>query len=631
MKKFATLLFISIALILAAVTLLFFYLRTDHAIHLLTNRVNQSIPGRIQARSWDISLFPLSIGLFGIEVEGPDQKQCVAVESIEAIIDLSSLFDGTIEIRSLAIRKPQIDLARDEQGSVNIVNAFVSPGSRKDKGAEKADSKSSLPVNILVQKAKVDQGTLVFKDPAGRIHLSGINLRLFRFDMQDKSFSLSFETGRGSGTIRGETIAISGANMAASFDPKTGAKLEAAVQTDLFTLKSSGQIFSFTRNPKVQIDLHAESRLGVISRFKESYAGPQGDVILSLAASGALNNPDVEFEIKMPELSGPGAAKAKAVDVNAVLSERVLTIERANLDLLGTTVRAKGSVDLSKTFPKGFLEPGFDLNKTEYDLSFSQNGMDAELLEPWVNGLSGRFSAKGSVFGKGIHPDGLDGRYSILLTAEDFKPPGPGQPVSHVRLSASGEIKDHILTVNELTARTPDAETRVSGQVDIRKQQVRGTLTAESRDLLSTLSVAGIHMLEGSMEGKIDFSGDLFHPSLDARIKADNLAVEGIVIERVELDASLFPSGKAIIRKLEAAKGSSTVRLAGDADIFKKGFLLNESIDADFTITGNNLSPARITDWANLEMETGFLPSRVDWELAGRVFCNLSDFTDKSS
>ena len=630
MKKFAILFSIFILLIIATVTLLFFYIRTDHAKNLLTSRINRAIPGRVQAESWDINFFPLSIRLSGIEVESSDKKKCGTVESVETIIDLSSLFDRTIEIRSLTIRKPRINLERDEQGYINIVNAFVSPEAQKGPGKEKPDSKRFPMMNILVEKAEVNQGNLVFRDPAGRMHLPDVRIRLSRFNLEEKSFSLSFETKSGSGTIRGENIAVPNAKITAAFDPKAGADLEAAIQSDLFTLKTSGKVSSFTRNPKVEIDLHAESRLGVISRFTESYTGPKGDVILSLTGSGTLNNPDVEFEVKMPELSGPGAAKAEAVNMNASLSEQVLTIERANLDLLGTTVRAEGRIDFSNSFSRGFLESDVDLNKTEYDLSFSQKGMDLKVLKPWIKGLSGRFSAKGSVSGKGIHPDTLDGEYHLQLAAENFKPAGPGKPVSHAKVSAGGRIKDHILTVTELTARTPDAETRISGQVDIRKQQCRGTLTAESRNLLSALSVAGIRMLDGSVEARVDFSGDLFNPSLDARIHAENLSVDENSIERLELDASLLPSGKALIRKLEVTKDPSSVLLTGEADIFKNGFRLNESIDADFTVTGNNLVPVRILDWTDIEMETQFLPSRVDFELAGRLFCDLSDFPDKS-
>ncbi len=106
--------------------------------------------------------------------------------------------------------------------------------------------------------------------------------------------------------------------------------------------------------------------------------------------------------------------------------------------------------------------------------------------------------------------------------------------------------------------------------------------------------------------------------------------MDGISIESVDLDGSLLPSGKARIRKLEVTQGPSSVLLTGDAHIFRDDFRLNQPIDADFTLTGNHLLPDRIIKRTDIGIETRFLPSRADWELAGRLSCDISEFLDKS-
>ncbi|MFO7753779.1 MAG: translocation/assembly module TamB domain-containing protein [Desulfobacteraceae bacterium] len=626
MKKFAVTLSILLVVPVILAAGLFAYLKTDHAEQQVLKRINQNIPGRITVESLDWSVFPASVSAAGIRVKDRQARTCLEITSLEAFFDPGSILKRTVAIRSISIHQPRVTAIRQKDGSFSLVRALINP-KEKPADPEPGSFFETLPqMNLLIPKAELTQGTLTYRDQEQEIAISDIRINLSRFNLHDRSFNILAETGGGTGRINNRRVSISRTKIGASFTPDEGASFDADLESDLLTASVRGKVTSFPENPGIEIKVSSTSNLDIISVFRPDYKGPAGDITLFLEAKGRIDNPEAKISIVMPRGTTAKEDSAGFANVNASLSDKVVTIEKAHADFLNTGFDLNGTIDLSRVFPDGFSAPASNISNISYDLSFSQRNMNLQHLSPWIKGFSGLISSRGTVSGSGVHPDTLEGECRIAVELLNFKTPKLDKAMPETNLSFDAKMENRLLKVGRFSAETVDTKLRGEGSLDTEQMLSRGTLHFKSTDLYSVLSLAGINQVKGSAAGRIDFSGSPMQPVIDTELLAKNLAVRDISMGRVRLDGSLLASGRVDIREMRITRQDSSVLLQGSADLLNRQLGPKEVITGNFVLTGRKIDPKALLKETGLSVNPGNLPSELGFDLAGQLFCDTSEF-----
>ena len=623
MKKFTITLFLCVIVFLVTVTAFCVYLTTDHAKERVLQHISRAIPGRIFAETLDWSFFPFSIKADGIRLEDTEDKQCIEIRSAEAVFDLRAIVERTVKIDSIQLTQPRIQAVHDPTSGLNLARAL---GIETAGEKRRPDTPAALPVNIVIDKAELTQGSITYQDPANRITLPDIRMALSGFNLYNRSFAVRMESAGGTGRIDGKPVSITNMDLETKFNPESGAVFDAEFKSSVLSLKGRGQMDSFSGNPFLDLTLTARSDLDILALWTPAYQGAEGGIELSLTGSGPVNNPDAAFTVTMPKIRRDGKDLSDSISINARLSDRILTIEQAEAALLDTTLELNGNMDFSKAFPTGFLSRGAGINKVSYHLSFSQRNMDIKVLKPWIKGFNGRFSSNGTISGSGIPPDSIDGRCRIRMDLADVKKSGANRTLSEMKMSAEAEIENHILDITRFAVSAPDANAEGTAQIHLKQRTAEGTLTAESRDLFATLSPLGIDLLKGTMNSRIGFAGNIANPSIDMRIRAEDLAVQNLLLNRVDVQGSLSDSGRAEIRKMTLTRDKSSVHLKGRLDIFNREYRIRDAITGNLSVSGSDIQPAALLQQAGIAADPRFLPSLLHFDLDTEFICNKADF-----
>ena len=152
------------------------FLGTAAGQRLALNLVNLPYPGRITCREASISLLTGSVEITGGTLAGPDGREIVLVDRLEAGIDLLPLLRRRVVLTSLSASRPMVNLVRRRDGTFNIVQALVKE--EKEKPGEE--------FQFVLGSSRARDGVVSYEDEGARLHtrLKGWGFRdpsTFRF------------------------------------------------------------------------------------------------------------------------------------------------------------------------------------------------------------------------------------------------------------------------------------------------------------------------------------------------------------------------------------------------------------------------------------------------------------------
>ena len=175
MKKKITIVTLGIFCTFLVIALsLFQYVKTDHAKNLLVNKINTIIPGTLFAENIEFSLIKSSVKLNAIKIKTNQNKTCLKFKSLFVDLKISSLFKKVVEVTLLTMDSPQLSLVMDKNGRTDLMDALI-PRDITPSGKKVHTKKSKgIPFNVVVKKARIIEGALIFNAPGTCIDLKSL-------------------------------------------------------------------------------------------------------------------------------------------------------------------------------------------------------------------------------------------------------------------------------------------------------------------------------------------------------------------------------------------------------------------------------------------------------------------------
>ncbi|RLB86125.1 MAG: hypothetical protein DRH26_17795, partial [Deltaproteobacteria bacterium] len=165
----------------------------------LLSLVNGKIPGHVSMEKLKINIFAGQIGIAGFQVQGPDERSLIRVGKLSIDLAWTRLLKGEVFLSSILIDSPEFDLSMGEDGSLDLIGAFI-PADSQPSSPENEIASPGLPVNIVINEFVFTRGNIAFALPENEVNLllSGIDIAISDFNLFNESvrFRGGFDTGK---------------------------------------------------------------------------------------------------------------------------------------------------------------------------------------------------------------------------------------------------------------------------------------------------------------------------------------------------------------------------------------------------------------------------------------------------
>ncbi|MCF8112140.1 MAG: DUF748 domain-containing protein, partial [Desulfobacteraceae bacterium] len=161
------------------------------------------IDGQITVKDIDFNPFSLSASVEGLSVARGSGNPALEIERISANLQISSIFRQGAVIKSVEINGPSFDLAKSENGELNILDLLKEKKKAPSETApDKKIGKSGSPVYFSIEKIRINRGRLSYRDDQSgfETRVGGISLmvkNLASKSPEEAEFSFSAETKAG--------------------------------------------------------------------------------------------------------------------------------------------------------------------------------------------------------------------------------------------------------------------------------------------------------------------------------------------------------------------------------------------------------------------------------------------------
>jgi|GEM_PF-683624 len=599
---------------------LYGYSRTGHAKNLVVNQINRAIPGTISAGKIRVLAGGALIQLEDIRLQDPEGGSCLAFDYLDLQIHWKSLFEKVLEVSHFQIHGLTLDMTADADGAVNLMDALVAEDdmTQNDPETDQESQRTGLPVKVVVKKARITRAAVTFSDPENTVTVKSLDVTVTGADLQQMSGTVSIEAGDMVFSSTQTVMDAESLRLSASMKGKKTVSFQMDLKSGIGVLAASGSARDLPDHPQMDVAADLTADLAAVSRIFPDFPDLGGTVHLALTGRGPVNDPAVQVQLTGRHLAMAQDVRGGSLDVAVNLSGRVLTLETGRADLLGITTTFSGSTDLSRVFPEGFLESAPDLAQMTYALAFDQTGGDFIRLAPWMPGFSGQFSSRGRVRGRGISVDTLAAGYDLTSAVKEFKHNQADIDPLDLNVQVSGEIDHRLLTLDQLTLDTRPAKVQGSGTYHLADQVLDMDVTVSSGDLDAATRAFGLFPARGRMRATVQAHGPVNGPEIAAVLEGRDLGAAGMVVDRLDLKATLDRQGKGTLADLTVQGPGLDLAASGAADLFDTGFSLKKKIQASLKTKGR-VRPETVLAQTDLKVDPRFLDTDAAFDLDARV------------
>jgi len=145
----------------------------------ITKAANEALNATLSVESVYINPFIFKVELSGVELKDLKSNHLVSFKSLEVDIELYSLFNSALHIKSIILKKPKISLIYNHDKSLNL--STILKASEEPKEDKKEENSSELP-RIIIDKISIKKGALAYKDLS--------QAKEFDFKLNNLSFKL---------------------------------------------------------------------------------------------------------------------------------------------------------------------------------------------------------------------------------------------------------------------------------------------------------------------------------------------------------------------------------------------------------------------------------------------------------
>lgn len=553
-------------LVLCLLTAVVLYFKTNHAHRFIQAKTNEAIPGSLDFETLRFSLIKSEFELRNVALRDPSQEAVAGFERLFVDFSWLPLFKGAIRIKAMVLEKPWANVQFGRDGRLNLLEAF--PSSEVEAGKKEPETGNGALPNVVLDSVKIIGGAARYEtaDPALKAVIGALDL-FAEADLARRSGKLSMELGQIDLNSPGIQIAVDKFKLSLALEEGRIDPLVWEVKTPSSELVLTGHIAGIFEQPIVDVALHIAASLSELQETLYMKKGMEGQLGLRMAARGTLDNPDIGLQLDLEGGKVSGTRIERAV-MDCRLEDRILVLDRLQIDGPGGAIHGNGEADFSSAFPRGFLGAERDLEALSYKVLLE--GKEVRLAKLFTaDGMSGRANARISIEGRGLSAKTGTAQMVLDISVHEFNTDRFEEPIA---LNVKGEANlDHgKTTLKNLEAKAGSLTLHSKGHFDLQSKELLGELFLEAPDLKEALEPFGLKQAEGALYMEAHASGSAERPVFDWTLKGDRLCFQDIVLGSIKLAASLDPSGILNISNLSVENGGSSLTGQGTVHIFEK-------------------------------------------------------------
>ena len=587
------------ALVVCLVIGLHFYVKTDSAQKFVLAKINEAIPGSLSWQELRSSLLKGRLEIVAGVLSDPEGKQLVGVDDLFINLAWFKLIRGEVVIEEARIAAPLVDLGPDREGNLALVGALYSPGPNEPP-VEK--EKQGVPFNVVVEELTLSDGTVLYQamDGSSRAEVSGIDITADA-DLFAEALNFTAQASRASytgGEIRADLQKFL---ASASVHKDVIAPIVVQAQTGFSQVSVKGSIRDIPHKPFFTLAADVAMSLPEIRETLALSAELTGEVKARLEVKGTLENPEVRAQLVYPGGS-LGGQQIKSAQLDAVLKDKVVVLERAHAAIASGEITARGRADLGKAFPEGFFSGERDLEAISYTVRVNGEGIDLAKLLPAAVPLKGVAGSVIELSGTGISPDFLSARLRAELVCKKLSFDKTVPPVD-VSLTTSAGIEKGRVRVENLEVRSGRNTLEAAGRVDLPAGTIDARIKLDMPELRQDIRPFGIDG-NGRLGLVAHVSQSLYRPAFEFSLEAGGLSIDKITIGDIVCAAGLDSSGMLTVSRFALENRGSRIEGSGAVGIYNKPLEFTTDAPVNFTA---NLTQVELKDFMDVPDSAGTL------------------------
>jgi translocation and assembly module TamB len=615
MKRIAKRCFIG-AVICLCVVLVFLagvcvYLNTDHAQDLIHSKVNGAIPGKIIFSDFRFSPFKGELALKNVTLKDRYNGEIAGLKALRIEVSWASLLKGALTIKKVILEKPWANLYTDKSGELNLVRAVTPARKKEARLKEKSGVKRAFgfPIKIRVKSLELAHGSIRYEGAS-----SGLIILVKGFDLRAKGdllrqsarIVLQIKEGRIDNTKVNTSLAR--CTVSATLQENNLDELLIEGNTHASRLIVSGSVRDIFKKPMLDLSFEVLAALPEIQKSLSMSKLLTGDIRARITVRGELDNP----EITMSLTYGGGMLSGNYVDrasLDLILKERLVTLNNLNAGIGSGNMSMQGKVDLSKAFKQGFIAPQRDLTAISYHLFLKGAGIRLEkLLSAVGHGFNGIVAFTMALSGTGLSPKEMSTDGEMEADFKSFAVGTLEKPID-LNVTTSAGLKDGVVTIQQLKARSGSLSMQSSGRFDFSSGNITASLAIEAPDLAEPLSSLGIGGIGGACNIRGTLTGSPKRPAFDFVLQGRQLRYRHVTLGNIGVNANLEQSGRLRVAMLSLENQGSLINATGSVKVLKEDFFkVDRTVPLNLSVT-----------FKDVEMRDFFTKEIVKGMIAGQV------------
>lgn len=565
------------------------YLKSNHALSLLTEQINGHIPGRIYLANHSFSLFAGQLELKNFKVFDNDNKLIAGFDRLFINIAWAALFNKEICIEQIIVEKPWSDIQSDDQNRLNLISAFTSD----KKGTSEKEEKDTIlmPFAIVLKKGVIDQSSFTFSHGQ-----NGFQVETGRIDMAagidpvDLSGDLAMDAGRIKFKNTDIDATFEQAIVHAAFAKGSMAPVSVRLKTRESNLFLSGRVNRVFEKADLALALDFDLSIDEIDQWLENEFKSTGRIKGKLTAKGNLDDPALSLSMDY----GGGKLHDQPIDhvnIDLTLSEKKIILSQLSIQAAGGTSKMSGRADLGTLFPNGLLSPAKKTDAVTYTLKGENKKIDLGELLKEVAEVKGMMSGGFLASGRGFTPGTMQLKTDLDLVLEGFSTSALDTVVD-TRLSLASQLDHKRVTVESLTLDTGQVRVRTSGTLFFDSRTMEAVVTADVPELSVLLSSLGDTDAGGQFHLDAVVSGSMEQPIFDVSLMGNNLFFKHIRMGDLAVSARVDEAGNLNIFDLSIGNKAASISGQGSIHLFENGFHIDKNPEVDLNFHFKNVAPA---------------------------------------
>ena len=527
----------------------------------MTRQINTRIPGTLTWKAINLSLFRGEVALKSVALHGPEGEPLITLERASVNLSWGALLRGNIRAEELILYTPSVWLKTTQDGTPDIVAAFVEPGTTNPDDSEPS---GPLPFNLIIERLELTQGRLQYELTAPphpmRLTLDRIDLTLLHADLKKEAGEASLRLGKGSiagqalNRTRVEVLLKKGRLSLKSLTVETPkGQASATGELDLREAFPQGLLGEIQDPEALSYTLDLTQTGTPLNQIPGMPPGFTGTLQSHLTLMGRGIAPETLTAKGELSVSAKGIAPAGdhgAVELfaslDATMGKNRISVQHLTVESGAARVDAKGSLNLGSKELGAQVTLGVpELDKLKLPLAF-----------PHLKGsLSGHFGVTGLLTAPVVEAQLQgDGLQVDALTLGAIR--------LNTRLGESGT-----LTLTTASLENDGSRIDARGTIQLLERELSPTLPTELSMTLSHIKVAPFIKgtgISGSLDGTATLQGPLLFPEATLAFKTTEIAVGNQPVGAVSGEIRLT-RGELLLKSLGIRNGASHLALSGNA------------------------------------------------------------------